>query len=95
MTADPRWAARIAQNTPTGAIQAPLLITQGADDRIVLPVVTLDHARGRCARGERVDLRVYPGETHLTLAARAGPDILDWTAARFAGEPVLDGCRGL
>ncbi|HSJ73750.1 MAG TPA: hypothetical protein VK904_05485 [Miltoncostaeaceae bacterium] len=61
---------------------------------IVPPDVTAAHARDRCARGERVGLRVYPEATHLTLPGRAGSDILDRVAARFAGEPVPAGCLG-
>ncbi len=95
ITADPRWAARLAQNTPSDPIAAPLLVAQGGKDQIVLPDVTLDHVRDRCARGERVELRVYPEANHLTLPGQAGPDILDWTAARFAGEPVPAGCSGI
>ena len=95
LVADPRWAARFAQNTPSDPIAAPLFVTQGGVDQIVLPDVTLDHVRGRCARGERVELRVYPEEGHISLPRRAGPDILEWTAARFADEPVPAGCVGI
>ncbi len=95
VTADPRWAARFAQNTPSDPIAAPLLVTQGGVDQIVSPDVTRDHVRSRCARGERVELRVYPEEGHISLPGRAGTDILEWTAARFAGEPVPAGCRGI
>lgn len=95
LTADPRWAARLAANTPSEPIRAPLLVTQGGADALVLPEVTRAHARARCARGERVELRTYPGATHLTLPAAASPAILDWTGARFAGAPVSPGCRGI
>ncbi len=95
VTQDPRWAARIRQNTPSGPIAAPLFIGQGDADTIVLPEVTLADVRRRCAAGERVELVRYPGATHFTVPAPAGPDLLDWTAARFAGEPVPEGCGGI
>jgi alpha-beta hydrolase superfamily lysophospholipase len=95
ITADPRWAARLAENTPSDPIAAPLLVAQGGKDQIVLPEVTLDHVRGRCARGERVELRVYPEEGHISLPEQAGDDILEWTATRFGGEAVPAGCIGI
>jgi alpha-beta hydrolase superfamily lysophospholipase len=95
VTEDPRWAARIRRNTPTGPIAAPLFVGQGDADTIVLPEVTLADVRRRCAAGERVELARYPGATHFTVPAPAGPDLLGWTAERFAGRPVPEGCRGI
>ncbi len=95
VTADPRWAARLVENTPAGGIGVPLLVTQGEADTIVLPDVTREHVRGRCVRGERVEYRTYPGATHRTLPARAGTSMLDWVAERFAGDAVPVGCIGV
>jgi alpha-beta hydrolase superfamily lysophospholipase len=95
VTADGRWAARLAGNTPAGGIGVPLLVTQGEADTIVLPDVSREHVRGRCVRGERVEYRTYPGATHPTLPAVAGASMLDWVAERFAGDPVPAGCVGV
>ena len=95
VTRDPRWAARLAQNTPRGPIAAPLLVTQGGRDAIVLPDVSRAEVRARCRRGERVEYREDPEANHLTLPARAGDEIVAWAAARFAGRPVPAACVGL
>jgi hypothetical protein len=48
-----------------------------------------------CAAGQRLRYSVYPDLGHLPLVEAASPaldDVFAWTAARFAGEPVADGC---
>jgi len=54
---------RLIQNTPTGMIQAPLLIAQGLSDRLVLPSVQARCVRQRCAAGQKLDYLTYPAET--------------------------------
>jgi uncharacterized membrane protein HdeD (DUF308 family)/alpha-beta hydrolase superfamily lysophospholipase len=87
--------ARLAQNVPAGAIEAPVLIAQGGADRLVTPPSQDAYVALRCARGYAVDYRTYPGLDHVPAAERGSPavaDALAWTADRFAGRPAADTC---
>jgi hypothetical protein len=42
-----------------------------------------------------VDYRVYEGRDHVPLVEPDSPlvpELIEWTAARFAGEPIEPGC---
>ncbi|UDL89196.1 lipase family protein [Mesorhizobium sp. PAMC28654] len=87
--------ARLEQNTPRGAINAPLLIAQGEDDDAVLPRMQQAYVKSRCAAGQPVDFLSYPGVGHLSLVAEGSPltaDLMTWTRDRFAGAPAAPGC---
>ena len=45
-----------------------------------------------CALGTAVDYRVFAGQGHNDSTAKHMPEILAWTAARFAGEPAASTC---
>ncbi|WP_439813789.1 lipase family protein [Zavarzinia sp. CC-PAN008] len=86
--------ARLAENVPAAPIAAPVLVAQGALDDLVLPAISRDYVRARCAAGQAIDHRVYPGLDHVTLVAPGSPldpDLIAWTADRFAGRPAA-GC---
>ncbi|MBD3784628.1 MAG: DUF308 domain-containing protein [Micrococcales bacterium] len=88
-------AARLRENVPTGRIEAPLLIGQGADDSLVDPRAQDAYVRDRCAAGQQVDYRVYPGRDHVPLVepdSPAVPELLAWTKARLAGDPPKNTC---
>lgn len=90
------FGRRLAQNTPAAPIAAPVLIGQGLADDLVLPAVQDAYVAERCAAGQAIDYRLYPARNHLTLLAADSPavrDLIDWTAARFAGAPAAVGCR--
>jgi acetyl esterase/lipase len=90
----PPWNAILAQNTPgTLPIAAPILLTQGGADKIVPAPVTERFAKQLCARGERVDLRLYPSAEHLEAGVLVAPDVASWIAERFAGKPAPSSCR--
>ena len=91
VTRDPRWVRRLSENTPAGAIEAPVLVGQGRDDGIVSARVSRAHVARRCAEGVGIDLREYDGG-HLDIIEAAGADLLAWTAGRLADEPVPAGC---
>jgi uncharacterized membrane protein HdeD (DUF308 family) len=84
---------RLAQNTPTGPIKAPLLIAQGLADPLVLPVVQTRYVRRLCADGQPLRYVTYQNRDHLSLLAPRSPPVaflLRWTTARFAGSrPTL------
>jgi uncharacterized membrane protein HdeD (DUF308 family) len=95
---DPREGAlgrRLAENTPLDPIPAPLLIGQGAADPLVLPSAQAAYVRQRCALGGTVDYRTYPGYDHVGVVSGDSPlipQLLRWTADRFAGRPARSTC---
>ena len=85
----------LAENVPTLPIPAPLLVGQGEDDSLVTAAAQAGWVAQRCAAGQQVDYRTYPGRNHVPLVEADSalvPDLLDWTRARFAGEQVTAGC---
>ncbi len=88
-------AIRAKQNVPTLPIAAPLLIAQGGADTLVLPKAQASYVAGRCAVGEKLDYRIYPGEDHMGVVTGESPllgDLLTWTADRFAGDASPTNC---
>lgn len=78
---------RLAENTPTGSIEAPVLIAQGGSDPLVLPQVQRSYVNQRCAGGHPVEYVTYRGRDHLSVLwpdSRLVPFLLAWTQARFA-----------
>lgn len=87
-------ADRIADNVPTLPVEAPVLLAQGEQDTLVTPDAQTAYVQDRCAAGQAIDYRTYPGD-HLSLVADDSPlieDLLGWTAERFAGTPTADTC---
>jgi pimeloyl-ACP methyl ester carboxylesterase len=87
--------ARLRENSADIAIAAPVLIAQGDRDELVLPAVQAAYVERRCKAGQLIAYRLYPGRDHLSLVASGSPmeaDLIDWTRARFAGEPVGQAC---
>ncbi|MGB7448359.1 MAG: lipase family protein [Ornithinimicrobium sp.] len=86
---------RLAENVPSGLLEAPLLVAQGERDQVVSPTVQAGHVRSRCDEGNTVDYRTYPGRGHLNLVAESSdlaPDLLDWTQQRLDGQPPSSTC---
>jgi acetyl esterase/lipase len=86
------WAPFLAENSPTGHLDVPLLVLQGAEDPIIRPDITQRHVDERCASGDEVELRTLPGIGHFTLTRRTGGDAAAWTRARFDGQPFASSC---
>lgn len=90
------FGARLVENTPLRPIAAPVLIAQGVDDDLVGAAIQDGYVAERCAKGQALDHRTYPGRDHLSLVAKdspAGADLVAWTRDRFAGRPAAAGCR--
>lgn len=86
---------RLAANVPTGPVPAPLLIAQGGADSLITAADQDGYVAARCAAGQALDYRTYPGRDHLGLVAPDSalvPELLAWTRARLAGEPAADTC---
>ncbi|MBI5321990.1 lipase family protein [Bradyrhizobium sp.] len=87
---------RLRQNTPATAIPAPVLIAQGSDDDLVLPRLQFRYVAARCAAGQPIDYRIYPGRDHVSLVAghaALDTDLVAWSRDRFAGLPDTPNCR--
>lgn len=85
----------LRENTPTLPIDVPLLVGQGLADPVVRPQVQQRWVAGRCAAGQHLDYRTYPGLTHDTLVAPGSPFIADvgrWIDDRFRGRPATPTC---
>ena len=86
---------RLRQNTPSGPIQAPVLIAQGEADPLILPAMQAAYARQRCALGGALEYRTYPGLDHVGLVASDSPltpYLLSWTQDRFDGKSAPSNC---
>ncbi len=87
---------RLAQNTPNGVIQAPVLIGQGEADTLILPSVQAAYVKQRCdLDGGPLDYLTYPGRDHVDVVAADSPlipDLLTWTHDRFEGKPAPSNC---
>jgi uncharacterized membrane protein HdeD (DUF308 family)/predicted esterase len=89
------FAERLAENVPTGPIDAPVLVAQGGTDPLVLPAMQQEFVALRCADGQAVDYRVYEGRDHMGVVADDSPlvpDLLAWTQDRFDGLPAASTC---
>jgi hypothetical protein len=85
----------LAQNTPTLPIDVPVLVGQGQADPTVSPSVQLRWVAQRCAAGQHLDYRTYPGITHDTIATAASPFVPQvdrWIDDRYRGLPATPTC---
>ncbi|MFD9824274.1 lipase family protein [Streptomyces violascens] len=88
--------ARLRQNTPTGYIQAPLLIAQGESDGLILPTVQRAFVQHACQTGDTIDYRTYPGRNHVGVVAPGSPlipELLRWTQDRANGASPHNICK--
>jgi len=89
------FGRRLRENIPDGRIQVPVFIAQGEADDLIGVGLQDRWVAQRCAQGQALTYRRYPGRGHVTLLEPDSPllgDLLPWTEARFAGEPADDGC---
>jgi pimeloyl-ACP methyl ester carboxylesterase len=87
--------ARLEQNTPDRAINAPVVIAQGLSDNVVQPSATDAYVEERCAAGQQLEYWTFAGRDHLTIIQPGTPledQLIRWTMARFANEPQATGC---
>lgn len=92
------FAVRLAENSPTGPITAPLLIGQGTADTLITSASQAAFVGSRCGEGQPVDYRAYTGRDHVGLMAEDSPavaDLVAWTDERFSGAVPADTCPEL
>jgi hypothetical protein len=87
--------ARLAENAPTRAIGAPVVVIQGLGDQTVFPSVTDAFVDEQCAAGQALDYWLVRGRDHGGIVSSDSPivgPLIAWTQDRLAGTPV-SGCR--
>jgi uncharacterized membrane protein HdeD (DUF308 family)/acetyl esterase/lipase len=92
------FGERLAENVPTGSVEAPLLVAQGLADPLVLPAVQAEYVAARCAAGQELEYRTYEGFDHVGVVSPGSPlvpELVAWTQKRFAGEPTTSDCASL
>lgn len=84
-----------AKNTPTGSIEAPVLVGQGLADPVVPARMQTAWVQERCADGQHLDYRTYPTLTHDTIVAPGSPftaALVTWVEQRRAGAEPSPTC---
>ncbi|WP_157187248.1 lipase family protein [Nocardia vinacea] len=96
---EPNFARFLHENsTGNRPIAGPVLLLQGGVDALTTQPVTDKVATALCDTGSQIDYRTYPTLAHDTWGGQTGiddgamPDILSWTADRFAGKPAESTC---
>lgn len=92
----PALVAHMEENSASGLIPIPLFIGQGDADDVVDPKVTETYVDQLCDAGQDLDFYLLPGITHFTIVDPGSPidePLLQWTADRFAGKSVPEGCQ--
>ena len=86
---------KLRENTPTGPWPAPVLVAQGLSDPLVKPSMQQGWVDGRCAAGDPIDYRTYPGLDHMGLVGADSPltpQLVAWTLARWSGAAPTPTC---
>ena len=90
------WRSLLAQNIPgTPPPDIPVLITQGAADRLVLPEVTRAYVQRLCAAGSNVMYQEWPGVHHGLIGSDSALQAVAWIADRFDGVAAPNTCSAV
>jgi len=90
---DPAWSATVTEQMPQQPPQGmPMMLAQGMDDTVVLASSNIKLNADWCAAGVTVASVWLPGVNHQDTSVVAGPQVMDWAAARFAGETPINDC---
>lgn len=87
------WHSLLEQNIPgTLPSDIPVLITQGAADRLVLPEVTRSYVQRLCAAGNTVMYQEWAGVHHGLIGSDSALQAVAWIADRFDGKAAPNTC---
>ena len=87
------WRGLLDRNSPGAtAIPVPVIVTQGADDRVVLPALTARFVRRLCRQGTTVQYRPSRRVAHVDLGEKTSPYVSKWIVGRFAGKRARSSC---
>lgn len=87
---------RLKQNIPTKLISVPVFIAQGEKDDLVFPDVQAKYVADRCAAGQKLEYKTYPGKDHVGVVdnnTAYNKDLEKWTQDRFDGVDAKNTCR--
>lgn len=89
---------RLADNTPTGPWDQPMLVAWGDEDEVIPPRLQHEFVERLCADGNQVRLLEYRGYDHLGILLPGShfvPVLIAWTDARFRhADTHVDDCPG-
>lgn len=90
----PSWRIALRRVEPGRTIApSPLLIVHGeADEQIPLDT-SRELFDELCAKGQVVERRTYPGQSHAGVIIPSFLPMLSWMDARVAGTPAVSGCK--
>ncbi len=87
------WSKLLSQNSLRPfQTSIPMLISQGADDKLVIPQTTEDYVRALCERADTVAYRLYPNVSHAEVGPSSAAFTVGWIAGRFAGRRAPTSC---
>jgi len=105
MSGDPRLFSEPPASGPLGVHlrenaaplrqNAPVLLAHGGADSVIPVATQTAFVQRMCSAGQVVDYRVYDGYEHAAVVERPSPlldELIEWTTARFAGEPGPEKC---
>lgn len=87
--------ARMRANVPDRPINVPVVIVQGLDDAVIIPMITDTFVDQRCAAGQDIEYWRLPGHEHGDIVLAGSPaaaPLISWTRDRFSGVPQ-GGCQ--
>ncbi len=85
----------LKEQEPVGPWPAPVMVAQGLADPLVKPELQQDWVDSRCAAGEEIDYRTFPGLSHNSLVAADSPltpQIVQWTLDRWNDAAPTPNC---
>jgi pimeloyl-ACP methyl ester carboxylesterase len=89
----PAWVTRLDENSPGNVPTAvPIWLIQGEDDMVVPVLLTNVLAERLCEVGNEMEYEVFPGFGHDDSTRMNMAGMIEWSAARFAGEPAATTC---
>ena len=90
---DPDWSATVTEQMPLQPPAGmPMYLAQGMDDAVVLASSNIKLNADWCAAGVTIASLWLLGVNHQDTSVVAGPEVMDWAAARFAGEAPPNDC---
>jgi len=87
------WKGLLRRNSPGArAIPVPVIVTQGAEDRLVRPRLTARFVRRLCGLGTTVQYRPSRRVAHVDVGEKTAPYVSKWIVGRFAGRSARSTC---
>ena len=90
---DPAWSASLREQTPPPPPAGmPMFLQQGEADTVVTAGSNALLQNQWCAKGVNIASLWLPGVNHQNTSVAGGVAMVEWSAARFAGQPAVSTC---